>query len=190
MGKLSSKTWVIFSAAILFAGAIWIYFSRTEANSVSAGNIPAPRTGFLAPDFSLADASGKLIRLSDLRGKPVLLNIWASWCGPCRAEMPAIQRVYQDYQPAGLEILAVNSTTQDTPQNALAFTRELGLTFPVLFDHQGEAAQQYHIQSLPSTFFIDDEGVIQDVVIGGPMAEALLRIRIEQLLSTSNQEQP
>jgi len=190
MERIPTKTWILLSTAFLLAGAVWTYLSRVDPGIVSAGNIPAPRQGFQAPDFSVTDSNGQLVRLSDLRGRPVLLNIWASWCAPCRAEMPAMQRLYQDYQQRGFEILAVNLTTQDTPEKALAFANELGLTFPILFDSEGEAARLYQVQSLPSSFFIDEQGIIRDVVIGGPMAEALLRIRAEQLFSGSEQERP
>lgn len=94
-----------------------------------------------------------------------------------------MQRVYEAYQSEGLEILAVNSTSQDTRQDALAFAESLGLRFPILFDDEGQVARLYQVTALPTTFFIDSQGIIQDVVIGGPMAEALLRVRVEQLLS-------
>jgi cytochrome c biogenesis protein CcmG/thiol:disulfide interchange protein DsbE len=167
---------------ILLAGLAWIWTSRAVAGETTAGNIPAPRQGFQAPDFSLQNDQGDFVRLSDLRGKPVLVNVWASWCTPCRAEMPAIQRLYQDYQSRGLEILAVNSTTQDSVERAAAFAQDLGLTFPVLFDTDGEVARLYKVQALPSSYFIKPDGKIEEVVIGGPMSEALLRVRVEKLL--------
>ncbi len=112
----------------------------------------------------------------------MLINLWTSWCPPCKAEMPALQRVYEDYQEQGLEILAVNATNQDRLADAAAFAGQLGLTFPILFDEDGEVSLLYQLRSLPTTYFIDRQGIIQDVVIGGPMSEALLRIRIDQLL--------
>jgi cytochrome c biogenesis protein CcmG, thiol:disulfide interchange protein DsbE len=169
-------------SVILLAGLAWIWTSRAVAGETTAGSIPAPRQGFQAPDFSLQNAQGDVVRLSDLRGNPVLVNVWASWCSPCRAEMPAIQRLYQDYQSHGLEILAVNSTTQDSVEKAMAFAQDLGLTFPILFDAEGEVARLHQVQALPSSYFINPDGKIEEVVIGGPMSEALLRVRVEQLL--------
>jgi cytochrome c biogenesis protein CcmG/thiol:disulfide interchange protein DsbE len=186
----SNRSFTYLSILVLMIGALWAWWSRAPAQGTTGGLIPAPQKGFLAPDFALETAEGKTIRLSELRGQPVVLNIWASWCGPCRAEMPALQRVYQAYQAQGLEILGLNSTAQDDRQLAQAFVAEQGLTFPILFDTQGEATRLYAVRALPTTYFIDAQGVIQEVVTGGPMAEALLRIRVEQLIEASLQEKP
>ena len=166
---------------LLLAGAAWVWLSRPTEGSVTKGGIPAPRQGFLAPDFSLQDANGQSLTLSELCGQPVVVNFWASWCPPCRAEMPALERVYQEYQDKGLVLLAVNAANQDSLEAAQAFMQDNGLTFPALYDTQGEAARLYAVRSLPSTFFIGRDGIIQEVVIGGPMAEALLRQRVERL---------
>jgi len=149
---------------------------------MTGGGIPAPQAGFLAPDFTLNTLDGETVTLSDLRGQVILLNIWASWCPPCRAEMPAMQRVWEEYQARGVVVLAVNSTVQDTPADAQAFVTENGLTFPIPLDTSGEVTRLYRVSSLPTSFFIGADGVIREVVIGGPMAEALLRSRVEQLI--------
>lgn len=172
---------------ILIVGALWIYASQAPPGSTTAGAIPAPREGFSAPVFTLPDPNGNLVTLSDLRGQPILLNIWASWCTPCRAEMPAMQRVFEAYQAQGFTILAVNATSQDQQTSALDFATEMGLTFPLLFDHQGEVSRQYQVQALPTSFFIDSQGIIREVVVGGPMSEALLEIRVQQLLEYSGE---
>jgi cytochrome c biogenesis protein CcmG/thiol:disulfide interchange protein DsbE len=112
----------------------------------------------------------------------VLINIWTSWCPPCRAEMPALQQVYEAYRDQGFEILAVNATNQDSQQDAVGFAQELGLTFPILLDSTGEVSNLYQLRSLPTSFFVDSRGIIHEVVIGGPMSEALLRTRVQQLL--------
>ena len=171
----------------LLAGAIWIFFSQAPPGSTTSGLIPAPQKGFLAPDFSLETADGQIIALSELRGQPVLLNIWASWCLPCRSEMPAMQRVYEQYQAQGFTILAVNATNQDQMQTALGFAKELGLTFPILFDMDGNVSHLYQVRALPTSFFINQNGVIQEVVVGGPMAEALLDIRVRQLIERTGE---
>ena len=112
----------------------------------------------------------------------MLINLWTSWCPPCKSEMPALQRVYADYQGQGFEILAVNATNQDNLADATAFAAQLGLKFPLLVDERGDVSRLYALRSLPTSFFVDSQGVIREVVIGGPMSEALLRIRVEQLL--------
>ena len=180
---LSSK-WTIFSLVIFLAGVGWRWISRVPAGSAGS-QFTAARQGFLAPDFSLQTLTGETVALSSLRGQPVLINLWASWCAPCRAEMPAIQRVYQDYQAQGFQVLAVNTTNQDDPGKATAFAQQLGLKFPILLDSNGIVGQQYQLQSLPTSFFVDGNGIIREVVVGGPMSEALLRVRVEDLFKDS-----
>lgn len=168
--------------AILVAALAWIFASADRAGVSTAGEIPAPREGFLAPDFSLQTLEGETVSLSELRGQAVLVNLWATWCPPCRAEMPAIQKLYDEYKDQGFMVLAVNMTYQDNPQSVLPFTRENNLTFPILLEETGEMARKYELRSLPSSFFVNRDGIIQEVVIGGPMSEALLRTRIESIL--------
>lgn len=168
-------------AAILLAGLVWIVLSAAPADA-PAERLPAPRAGFPAPPFSLPALSGGTLALADLRGQVVVLNLWASWCPPCRAEMPALQRAYADYRERGVIVLAVNATDQDSLEDAAAFVRQNGLTFPVLLDERGEVSRLYLLRSLPTTFFIGRDGLIREVVVGGPMSEALLRTRIETLL--------
>ena len=185
--KTLSINWTYAYVLVLLAGATWIWLSRAPASEVTQGRIPAPQAGFLAPDFSLATTTGETIKLSELRGTPVLVNVWASWCPPCRAEMPAMERVYRDFRSQGFQILAVNATNQDDPAQAEAFAQEQGLSFPILLDMDGDVSRLYRVSSLPTSFFVDARGMIREVVIGGPMAEALLRIRIQQLLGQTIQ---
>lgn len=168
-------------ALLLLLGALWIPLTALEPGAAAEAQA-APYAGFYAPDFTLESADGETITLSDLRGQAMLVNLWASWCGPCRAEMPAMQRVYERYREQGFEVLAVNATNQDSRAAALAFYEELGLSYPLLFDVDGSASDAYQLRALPSSFFILPDGRIQEVVIGGPMAEALLIIRVESLL--------
>ncbi|MBT3313029.1 MAG: redoxin domain-containing protein, partial [Anaerolineae bacterium] len=172
----------ILFVALLALGMAWTLFSVDKNGSSTAGLIPAPQKGFLAPDFTLETLEGESVTLSDLRGKVVLLNFWATWCPPCRAEMPAFQEAYIDYEDKDFVIVAVNATLQDNPNDIRDFITEFGLSFPILLDAEGEANRLYQVQSLPTSFFIDKEGVISEVVIGGPIAEALIRARIEELL--------
>jgi len=168
---------------VLALGTVWTIFSRLPASATSNGVPPAsPRQGFAAPDFTLDLLGGGEVTLSDLRGKPVVVNLWASWCLPCRAEMPAIERVYRDYQDLGLVVLGVNTTNQDSEADAAAFVRQYGLTFPIPLDRDGSVSVRYALRGLPTTFFIDREGIIRSVVVGGPMSEAVIRSKVEDLL--------
>jgi peroxiredoxin len=179
---MNMKYWNLISAIILVVGAAWTAVSAPKAGDVTEGQTPAPRQGFLAPDFELENESGQKVRLSDFRGQPVLINFWASWCPPCQAEMPAMQQVHDAYAKQGYVILAVNTTFQDQKTAALAFVQEHGLTFPILFDLDGKTSNLYAVRSMPTSFFIDTQGIIRDVVIGGPMSEGLLRSQAERML--------
>ena len=182
MQKIKLSNFIGLSIIVLILGAAWIYLSRSPEGSTTQGEIQAPQTGFTAPDFTLETFNNQTYTLSELRGSAVLVNFWASWCPPCRSEMPAMQRVYEDLQDQGFIVLAVNSTHQDNLGDAIAFSQVHKLRFPILLDRDGSVGAAYDMRSLPTSFFIDPQGTIQDVVVGGPMSEALLRIRAQQLL--------
>ena len=171
-----------FFILLLLGGLAWIFASADRAGTSTAGGIPAPRQGFLAPDFTLNTTDGETVTLSELRGQAVLVNLWATWCPPCRAEMNAIQKLYNEYKSQGFTVLAVNMTYQDDFSAIAPFVGQNDLTFPILLDETGDMARKYELRSLPSSFFIDRNGTIQEVVIGGPMSEALLRTRVESIL--------
>jgi peroxiredoxin len=153
------------------------------ASAAGAGQIASPRAGFPAPDFTLPTPGGETLRLADLRGQVVIVNLWASWCLPCRAEMPALEAVYARQQARGLTVLAVNSTFQDQAEAAVKFAAEMGVTFPMLLDTDGAVSRRYLLRALPTTFFIDRRGVIRSVIIGGPMSPATLESQVELLLA-------
>ena len=177
------RRWAILTITFLALGIGWTFFSRLPASAANSNRQTAsPRQGFAAPDFTLDLLGGGEVTLSDLRGAPVMLNLWASWCPPCRAEMPAIQAVYQEYGEEGLVVLAVNATNQDSESAAAAFVRDHGLTFPVPLDRDGSVSVRYALRGLPTTYFIDREGVIRSVIVGGPMSEAVIRSKVEELL--------
>jgi peroxiredoxin len=167
----------------LVVGISWTFVSRissTESQAATQG--PSPKEGFPAPDFSLDLLGGGRVALSELRGRPVLVNFWATWCPPCRQEMPAIEKVHRDYEDLGLVVVGVNLTDQDSLSAVTGFVQELGITFPIALDRDGAVSRQYHLLGLPSTFFIDPSGVIRSVVVGGPMSEALIRSKVDDLL--------
>jgi cytochrome c biogenesis protein CcmG, thiol:disulfide interchange protein DsbE len=166
---------------VLIAGASWTILSM-DASVGPKNSISAPQAGFPAPDFTLHTPTGETYTLSELKGNAVLVNLWATWCPPCRAEMPAIQAIYDEYRDQGFVVLAINMTAQDNALNIAPFLKEYNLNFPVLLDETGEISTAYQLRSLPSSYFINRAGVISEVVIGGPMAEALLRTRVEKIL--------
>jgi cytochrome c biogenesis protein CcmG/thiol:disulfide interchange protein DsbE len=182
MRQISPRHFKILSFLVLVFGIIWIGVSASLPGGVSERGIQAPQEGFSAPDFTLETMAGDIITLSKLRGRPVLVNLWASWCAPCRSEMPAMEKIYQEYANKGFTILAVNTIYQDNMADVSTFVEEHDLSFPILLDRDRTVAIQYQLQALPSSFFINRDGIIQEVVLGGPMAEALLRTRVETLL--------
>jgi len=167
---------------VLAATAGWIVltalFFPVEGDTRS---ISAPRKGFTAPDFILNISGSESTRLSQYRGQVVLINFWATWCLPCRQEMPAIQAIFDEYRSEGLVVLAVDALN-DSPTDVAAFAYENDLSFTILFDPDGRIVWQYAVQALPTTFFVDRKGVIRNVVIGGPMSEEFLRLQIMDLL--------
>ncbi len=171
------ERYYFFMVLLLIVGLAWIAATRTSG-PVVAGT-PAPRPGFLAPDFELRTLEGSTIRLSDLRGRPVVINFWATWCPPCRTEMPAFVREYERYRDRGLVVLAVNQAEQ--PETVAAFRDAFQLTFPILLDPYMEVSEQYEIRFLPTTFFVNADGVISDMVTGG-MSEAAVRARFQRLM--------
>ena len=134
----------------------------------------AVREGNTAPDFSLETLDGKKVRLADLRGKPVLINFWATWCPPCRNEMPEIQAAYEKYTDKGLVVLAVDFTVQDKLTDVKSYIQELKLTFPILLDDTGDvSAGLYGMIGLPTSFFIDPDGTLRRIQIGAIPPEKL-----------------
>jgi cytochrome c biogenesis protein CcmG, thiol:disulfide interchange protein DsbE len=121
--------------------------------------------GNAAPDFELKTLDGKSIRLSELQGKKVILNFWATWCPPCRAEMPEMQNFYENHNK-DVEILAVNLTSQDSRDKVGPFIKEYGLTFPVVLDDEGEVLSMYEIEPIPTSYIIDSEGIIRQKYVG------------------------
>ena len=128
------------------------------------------------PDFTVMDASGKEVKLSDFRGKPTVVNFWASWCGPCKSEMPDFDAVYQEMGDK-IHFLMVNMTDggQETLAGAQKFIADSGYTFPVYYDTQYSAAMACGVSSLPTTYFFDAEGYGVAYAIGAIGKEDLLR---------------
>ena len=175
------RYWNYISIAILCLGAMVIWFTRLDPSMAANNQRPAPQQGFPAPNFTLQTLQGTELTLSNQRGNPVLVNLWASWCGPCRAEMPAMQEIYEKYREQGFTILAVNATNQDSRNAAADFVEEHQLTFPILLDTSGEVSDLYNLRSLPTSFFINADGIIEKVIIGGPMEVPTLEKNLKPL---------
>jgi len=138
-----------------------------------------PLLGKPAPDFQFGGQDEQPVSLSDLKGSPVLLNFWATWCGPCRGEMPYLQQIYEKWQTMGLVLLAIN--IGESSSDVEEFMQSQGLSLPVLLDGDGAIAAQYGIEYIPATFFIDTEGIVQEVREGAfqstaEIEESLLKL--------------
>lgn len=143
-------------------------------SGLEEGNIP--------PDFELSTLSGDIIKLADYKGKKVILNFWASWCGPCKAEMPHMQSYYEKYKDsANVEIIAVNMTTEERGLESIEkFVDAYGLTFPIPLDSDGEVIDMYRIMTIPTTYIISMDGTISQKIIG-PMDEKTIKILVDNL---------
>ena len=153
---------VLVAAGVLVA--VWV--ARQRDRPVAAG--------FRAPDFAVTDEQGETVTMATYAGKVVLLNVWATWCGPCREEMPSMQRLYdrfsrEDFEIAAISVDALPDRTDDQGNpggDPLAFARELGLTFPVLLDPSGKIQRTYRASKVPESFLIGRDGVIYKKVAG------------------------
>jgi len=143
----------------------------------------SPQEGFLAPSFSLQDLGGTQISLSDFKGKVVLLNFWATWCSPCRREIPSLERLYQLRKDKGFEILAV-SVDRTSLSKVASFVANYQISFPVLVNLQGDVGQRYWTRAIPTSFLLDKKGVIRWKVQGAiKWDDAYVLTKVDQLLS-------
>lgn len=143
--------------------------------NVATGSRPTTaKIGDLAPEIDLKSVTGDQITLSKLEGRPVLINFWATWCGPCREEFPALVRMYKKYQGKGLVVLGVNYQDPNSDTGVLTFMKDTLVNFPVVRDTSGRVGQQYRVDGLPTSYFVDRKGIVRDVVVGGPMTDVFL----------------
>ena len=134
-----------------------LLFSAFAATSLASSGL----TGQAAPDFALKSASGENLRLSEYRGDVVMVNFWATWCGPCRQEMPLLDELYSRYGRVGFSLLGVN--IDDNSSKAMNMVSELGVSFPVLFDSNKAVSKLYEVDAMPVTVIIDREGNVRHV---------------------------
>ncbi len=190
--------WIVAFLAILVFGSAWLWWSRPngelaagpltlsdlDANPVAAvadpGVDPAvgPGVGRMAPDFTLQTLDGGTFRLSEQRGKPVVLNFWATWCGPCQNELPAVQKAAAHF---GNDVVFVGVDQGEKAEVVQTFVDKLGLTFTIPMDADGAVGYDYNVQGLPTTFFIDRNGVVKSLWMGEmnsvTLAENIARIQ-------------
>lgn len=135
--------------------------------------------GDLAPDFTLEDLEGNVVSLSDFRGKGVMINFWATNCPPCREEMPAIERQYQQFKDQGIEVLAVNIA--ESHLVASRFAQRHGLTFPILLDQDRSVTQRYGVIPIPTSFFIDKDGIVV-AKVQTMMTDEMIREHLQRIV--------
>lgn len=174
---------ILVGLAVLIAGFVMFLQRPSDESVVSVGDLDVdPTPGSLAPDFTLKSLDGEVVSLIQFRGHPVLVNFWATWCGPCQIEMPTIQSRFDRFKEDGLIVLAVDF--DESAESVGAFRDEFALTFELLLDPGAEVQRLYQNRSYPASFFIDAQGVIQVQHIG-VMTEGQLDSYLEQLgLST------
>lgn len=173
--------WVILIIVATLLGSAWIMMSQEPATAGSSllTLAEAPIVGHPAPNFTLPGTVGQEVSLHDLAGQPVVLNFWATWCAPCRVEMPAFQQASVQYNGRAA-IIGINQG--EAAKNVTDFGAEYRITYPLLLDTDQQISRLYEVRGLPTTLFIDANGVVREVVIGA-ITPAVLQDRIERLLA-------
>lgn len=177
--KMSKKLLqqLLFIALILFSLCSCQVGTKMEQISTPISTPYQPvcvNEGCLSPNFRLETITGEFIELYKLQGYPVIINFWATWCGYCVSEMPDIEDIFGTYKDQGLIILGVNE--EETLSEAKTFANDHQLTFPILLDTDGSVYSDYQVQGLPTSFFIDENGIIQKIIIGSISKDDILGI--------------
>jgi peroxiredoxin len=171
-------SWIILIVGVAVIGFALISFSREPLNGDGELLTVAAAPGHLAPDFTLVTTEGETVSLSDYRGQVVVLNFWATWCGPCRFEMPDLQRMSEELAGEAV-VLGVNQG-QDSAE-ITRFADTIGITYPLLLDENQITNNLYRVVALPTTYFIDADGVIQEQ-LAGTATQAVLQSKAEKLI--------
>lgn len=170
-----NKIWIIMLALLTTAG--------TALTACQTSQNWTPTVTNQAADFELADLNGQKVSLGGLRGRPVVVNFWATWCGPCTHEMPFIQAVHEQWAESDLVILAVN--VGENTSRVRQFIDQNQYSFTVLMDSDGQVAEKYQITGIPTTLFIDKEGIIQLMKIGAYASQAAIESDLKVIMPAS-----
>lgn len=149
------KRTILSVVILLILAGVAFYINTNKAQSVEV----KPLAGYRAPEFTIQDMNGNTLNLADLRGKPIFINFWASWCPPCRAEMPHIQAAYEKYGDQ-IQFVMINAIEQDTMEDIKAYLAEAKLTFPVYLDRKNLVNELYQVPGWPTSLFINKQGII------------------------------
>ncbi|PLR82462.1 alkyl hydroperoxide reductase [Bacillus canaveralius] len=156
-------------AVVILTALLTVAIVQAMEKEEQPDNLPGLKMGVKAPDFELTALTGEKVQLSDYKGKKVMLNFWATWCPPCKAEMPAMEKFYRDMKDE-IAVLAVNI---DPKNDVKGFAEEKGVTFTILLDDQEEVSKIYQIISIPTTYYIDEAGIVQSKHIGAMTQEQM-----------------
>lgn len=186
-GGSSGDSWTAKDAIVAIAVFVGIIAIAAGAYFLwQARKSPPVEEGSQAPNFTLPQMGGGEVSLDDYKGKVVLLNIWATWCNPCREEMPSMEQLYQNMKGKPFEILAVSIDTRGS-KDVEPFVKKLGLTFPILLDSDKKVNNMYQATGVPETFIIDKNGVVRDHILGPvnwASSQAPENMLIQHLLTT------
>ncbi|WP_053366706.1 redoxin domain-containing protein [Bacillus sp. FJAT-27245] len=173
-----AKKWIagILLIAFMVIAIVQALDKKEEPMYSDKAAVQGVKVGQKAPDFELKTLAGETVKLSSLKGKKIMLNFWATWCGPCKAEMPAMEQLSKEVD-SNVAILAVNI---DPQLDVKGFVEQNGITFPILLDEKDEVNTTYQVISIPTTYFIDSNGIIQDKFIGAMPHEAMVQY-VEEL---------
>lgn len=172
---MRTKNMLIVAIVIMLAG-LAIYQSFQKNNRAAMAKEQAPKINYSAPEFKLVALDGLEYSVGGERSKPLLINFWASWCGPCELEAPDLKELYDQYKDS-IDFYAVNMTVGDRMDNIKSFVKFFDFRFPVLLDQKGEVGDLYRIRGLPTSFLVDKDGVIRDMFSILPREDLEKRIK-------------
>lgn len=170
--------WHLITLAILLLGSTWLWSTRVPEHARAEERTAQPALNHPAPEFTLQELDGSTLAMADLRGRPVVLNFWATWCFPCREEMPMLQTTWERYGDA-VAIIGVDAG-EEAPV-VQSFVDDLGVTFPIILDNQMATTTRYNVRGFPTTFFIDGNGIIRQIY-PGQLHSAILAEGIQEIL--------
>lgn len=172
---------VLLLGGIVLSGCSGLSLAQLNAANGDSARPTVAKVGELAPEINLKSMTGDQIVLSKLEGRPVLVNFWATWCGPCREEFPALVRKYKQYQSQGFVIIGVNYQDDNSDEGVQTFMRNTLVNFPIVRDVGERVGRMYRINGLPTSIFIDRKGIIRDIVVGGPMTDEYIDKQFQKI---------